>query len=416
MRAWSEWRRLCGGLCIWLAGVGADWHAAHADEPVFAPLDYEIELQSVLEHDDGKFLWYHARAAALPDQGAGHAILTLQKHLTADDYYSGLHAMFTADDGATWTAPELPAELDWQEEGAGVTVGVCDVTPLWHSATRRLLAIGVKVRYDAAGRQLLDLRNSNAAMYATYDPAAGTWAAWQMLELPEEDPSYFLSAPGCAQFLIEDDGTVLLPVYHRAADETPYHVTVFRCTFDGQSLRVAEAGNRLSLDVERGFVEPSLARFRGRYYLTLRNDQRAYMATSSDGLHFDKPRPWTFDDGDELGSYNTQAHWLIHSEGLFLAYTRRGLNNDHIIRHRAPLLLGQVDPAKLQVVRETERIIIPERGGEYGNFGASAISPQESWLTAGEGVWSDDARRRGALGTVYVARIRWARPNLLVEP
>lgn len=414
MLATPSRRRSFGGAWLWLVGMGAAALTARADESAFTPLDYEVELQSVLEHDDGKFLWYHARAAALPGQGHGQAILTLQRHLIADDHYSGLHAMFTGDDGATWTAPELPPELDWQDEGAGVTVAVCDVTPLWHATAQRLLAIGVKVRYDAAGRQLLDVRNSNSTAYATYDPAAGTWTAWQMLDLPEEEPSFFLSAPGCAQWLIEDDGTILLPVYHRAADETPYHVTVFRCAFDGVSLRLVEQGARLSLDVERGFVEPSLARFRGRYYLTLRNDQGAYVTTSDDGMHFAEPQPWTFDDGEALGSYNTQAHWLAHSEGLFLAYTRRGLNNDHIIRHRAPLLLGQVDPAKLHVVRATERIIIPERGGEYGNFGASAISPQESWLTAGEGVWSDDARRRGARGTVYVARIRWARPNRLV--
>jgi hypothetical protein len=30
------------------------------------------------------------------------------------------------------------------------------------------------------------------------------------------------------------------------------------------------------------------------------------------------------DDGAELGSYNTQQHWLSHGDGLFLMYTRRG--------------------------------------------------------------------------------------------
>lgn len=41
------------------------------------------------------------------------------------------------------------------------------------------------------------------------------------------------------------------------------------------------------------------------------------------------------DDGKELGSYNTQRHWLAHSVGPFLVYTRRGADNDHILRHRA---------------------------------------------------------------------------------
>ena len=32
--------------------------------------------------------------------------------------------------------------------------------------------------------------------------------------------------------------------------------------------------------------EDALARFRGRYYLTLRHDKAAYVATSDDGLHY----------------------------------------------------------------------------------------------------------------------------------
>ena len=68
--------------------------------------------------------------------------------------------------------------------------------------------------------------------------------------------------------------------------------------------------------------EPSLALFQDKYYLTLRNDARAYVTTSTDGLHFAPVKPWIFDDGQDLGSYNTQAYWLAHSDGLFLAYTR----------------------------------------------------------------------------------------------
>ena len=57
---------------------------------------------------------------------------------------------------------------------------------------------------------------------------------------------------------------------------------------------------------------------------------------SNDGLHYQPIKAWTFGDGSELGSYNTQQHWLAHHEGLFLAYTRRGANNDHIPKALAP--------------------------------------------------------------------------------
>lgn len=69
-----------------------------------------------------------------------------------------------------------------------------------------------------------------------------------------------------------------------------------------------------------------------------------------------------WDDGTDLGSYNTQQHWVAHSEGLFLVYTRRGANNGHVMRHRAPLFIAQVDPVKLHVLRSTERELMPNRG------------------------------------------------------
>jgi hypothetical protein len=58
-------------------------------------------------------------------------------------------------------------------------------------------------------------------------------------------------------------------------------------------------------------------------------------------------------------------------------------------------------------------VLIPERGGELGNFGASAIDEHESWVTAGEGVWNEDSRKRGAKGAVFVARVKWSSPNQL---
>ena len=130
---------------------------------------------------------------------------------------------------------------------------------------------------------------------------------------------------------------------------------------------------------------------------------------------FPEPIPWRFDDGAELGSYNTQQHWLVHEDGLFLIYTRRGANNDHILRHRAPLFMAQVDPDALRVLRRTEKVVVPERGAELGNFGACAISRSESWVTVSEGMFMKDSRQRGAEGATFVARVIWSRPNGLVE-
>src|SRR5690606_17458760 len=119
--------------------------------------------------------------------------------------------------------------------------------------------------------------------------------------------------------------------------------TVIRCTFDGRNLTYREQGNELSLDVGRGAFEPSLMEFGGKFYMTIRNDENGYWSTSTDGLKFSEPQVWRFENGEEIGTYNTQQHWIKHSDGLFLVYTRKGADNDHVFRHRAPLFIARVD-------------------------------------------------------------------------
>ena len=188
---------------------------------------------------------------------------------------------------------------------------------------------------------------------------------------------------------------------------------MLRCRFDGERLAYVNHGDELEHDVPRGYCEPSLTKFQGKYYLTLRNDIRGYATSSANGQDFETPKPWTFDDGIELGSYNTMQHWVTHGEALFLVYTRRGANNDHVIRNRAPLFIAQVDPARLCVLRATERVLVPERGASLGNFGVGAITENETWVTVGECMYSPECEMRGANGSVFVARILWSKPNLL---
>jgi hypothetical protein len=213
--------------------------------------------------------------------------------------------------------------------------------------------------------------------------------------------------------LVQPNGSLLVPLYIGRNSKEPHSTTVAECRFDGAKLTYLRHGTVLRLNVVRGLVEPSLIAFGGRYFLTLRNDIKGYVSVSDDGLQFAEPIPWLFDDGAELGSYNTQQHWLAHSDGLFLVYTRRGANNDHIVRHRAPLFMAQVNPETLRVTRSTEKVVVPERGAELGNFGACAISEAESWITVSEGMFMKDSKRRGAEGATFVARVLWTKPNKL---
>lgn len=418
---WMRDRELLrvGGLlavaAVVLAAAAMPGHARPAERKRMQKLDFDVRLDVLHRELSPEFCWFHPRAAAIPGAGRdGHpaVIVTLQKHLRASDHYSGLYTMRSDDLGKTWTGPTEVPELGWVHEPNGVTVAVADVTPGWHPQTRRLIAIGAQVRYNQGGDQLEDTYRAHQTAYAVHDPRMGAWSRWKRLEMPP-DKQFDYARSACAQWLVQPDGTLLVPLYIGRNANEPMAVTVAQCAFDGQELKCLRHGNVMELNVERGLCEPSVAFFGGRYYLTIRNDVKGYVTVSEDGLHYRAIQPWVFDDGTELGSYNTQQHWVAHSDGLYLSYTRRGANNDHIPRSRAPIFIARVDPERLCVLRDTERVLIPERGAMLGNFGACAISPRESWVTDAEYIMSDRPDARGADGSAFIARIIWSRPNRL---
>ena len=396
----------------WL-GIGG---AAPAEGPELVP--FGVKAEPAFKELTPAYCWFHPRVAALPGfgkEGRPAVVMTIQKHLSADDHYSGMYFLRTDDLGQTWTGPTEIPELAWQSGENDETIAVCDVTPGWHGPSGKLIAIGIKLRYSQKGAQLLDKPRSHECAYATFDPKTRKWTKWKMLAMPQTEDKFFLTSPGCVQWLVNADGTLLLPTYFKGPTGNDYSVTVLHCSFDGQELKYLKHGDELTLRGGRGLCEPSLARFQGTHFLTLRNDAAAYVTTSADGLHFQPIKKWTFDNGQDLGSYNTQAHWLVHSSGLFLTYTRRGANNDHIARNRAPIFVAQVDPKTLQVIRQTERPLLPERGVMLGNFGAASITPEESWVTDAEYILGGKPHAKGADGTTWLGRVQWSLPNQLAK-
>lgn len=347
-------------------------------------------------------------------------IVTMQKLLlSGSDVFYEINDLRTDDGGATWSGPSPhPDALGRRLLEGGVEEGVSDFWPSWHAKTGTLLGTGHTVRYVGDHLQPFPRRRSTA--YSVYDPAARAWSAWNVLDLPD-DPRFFNEGAGSTQRLDLPNGEVLLPIYYARMDTArgTFHAqmvsTVMRCAFDGRTLRYIEHGTELTLPTGRGFAEPSLARAGDRFYLTLRNNDAGWVAAGDDGLHYDSPRPWTFDDGAELGSYNTQQHWITHGHDLYLVYTRRGADNDHVLRHRAPLFIAQVDTDSLCVIRSTERVLVPDRGAALGNFGVTQVSDHEWWVVTSEWMQAPppdpyDCRiceQRGSDNSVFVASVTW---------
>ena len=396
--------RLCLALAaLFLSGVLIVDGAPNKETK---PVDFTIQLDVISSGFDGKMCWVHPRSGAIPGNPP-LVVLTLQKLLlSGSDIFYGLHSMHTADRGLTWSEPAKQNGFKRKIEENDVEAVVCDFTPKWHAQTKTLLGTGHIARYH---NNHLVRDHRRGVSYAVFDETNRTWKPWRTMEMPNESV-FYNSGAGSTQRYDLANGEILLPVYTKAKGDNIASTVVFRCRFDGEALSAVEYGDILRIPVPRGFGEPSIAKFGNRFFLTLRNDEAGYVTSGKDGLHYDTPIQWCFDDGEELGNYNTQQHWVIHprEKALYLVYTRKGANNDRVFRHRAPLFIAQVDVERLCVIRDTERILVPEYGARLGNFGVVEVDERETWVTVAEWMQPLGCERHGSDNRVYAARIQWS--------
>ncbi len=354
----------------------------------------EIKLEQIKTGFAGERCYVHARGAVSPD-GMDIVITTQPLRLSGSDIFYGLEMLRSTDGGKNWSPITPQPELSRQPWGDGCEIVMSDATPLWHRTSGKFILIGHAVIYR--DDEIIPPPRPRFTLYSIFDRQSGKWSQTRILQVPEKEPDqYFSCGAGCTQYLEKDNGEILLPVYFmsRSEAENPwgksYHTMVLRCDFNGDTLKVLECGAPLSLEIPRGLGEPSIAAIGDHYYLTMRNDKKGYVADSTDGLHFSPIQEWLFDDGSELGNYCTQQHWITAGKKLYLVYTRRGADNDHVFRHRAPLFIAEVDRKNLRVIRSTEQIAVPQRGARLGNFGCVHIDDHESWVIAAE--WMQNGR------------------------
>jgi len=403
-------------LCIVVVFALLTRSVSAADDQ--SDLRFEIERMVARRGFDGKMCWVHARAGAIPAKTPGNAsnrpvvVMTMQKLLlSGSDVFYALNGMRNRDGGVSWSGPVRHDGFERKKRDDGIEITVCDFTPKWHAATGRLLGTGHTVWYK--NNRVMHVRPRDTA-YAVYDPDRQSWSKWKTLAMPNEK-CFANAGAGSVQRLDLPNGDILLPIYFKDPEKRQYSTTVCRCRFDGETLSYVKHGSELTVNVKRGLYEPSLTKFGEQFFLTMRNDDHGYVSVSKDGLTYGKPVRWTFDDGTDLGNYNTQQHWVTHNDGLFLVYTRRGAKNDHVFRHRAPLFIARVDPEKLCVIRDTEQVLVPERGARLGNFGVVDVSPGETWVTVAEWMQPRGVEKRGSDNSVHVVKLKWNRPNRLLS-
>lgn len=379
----------------------------------------KIETSVVRRNREGEegTTWFHPRACVVPETDGSSSVFMNLQSIAGSDYFGPVHWMESPDRGQTWSEPgPVPPLGRIPVEGhEGLEAGVCDVVPQYHPPSKSVLCMGHVVFYRGPRFS----KSDQLPRYPVYAVrrADGSWSERRTLDW--DDPrGAFIYTNNCGQRVTLPDGDILLAFTFGPGSESRM-VAGVRCGFDGETLSIKEVGPPLVNPVGRGLLEPSVTEFKGRYYMTIRaEDDRGYVSVSEDGIHYQKQKAWRWNDEKPISMSTTQQHWLTHSDGLFLVYTRKDDSNANVIRWRSPLWVSQVDPESLTLVRSTEKVVFPLVGDGVaepdqvplmGNFHVTNVSPDESWITVGE--WMP---KNGARGNLLLARVQWSRPNELI--
>ena len=359
----------------------------------------KLEINTISGTNEKHKCYVHLRGASM---GGGNLILTLQKlETTGIDTFHPLEVICSKDGGKTYTEPKEDGTFAPFVEN-GVRYVPCDAYPQYHRKTGKVIVVGTFGAYSEDG---FNHARSPETMsfYSVYSPDEGKFSPIKIIR-KVSDTDYNCISFGCVQFCEEENGDILIPA---AIAETKgvMSTVVLRFSFDGEILTYKGKSNILKKSDGRGLYEPSIIKCDRKYILTMRNDNCAMYSVSDDGIEFSKPKLWIWDDGEVLPSYNTQAHFAYLNDKPYLVYTRKGVNNDHVFRHRAPLLMAEIDVLNECIKKMTEIIVVPERGARLGNFGVINEDKNVVYVTTSEWMQPEGCEKYGSDNTSYVVKI-----------
>ncbi len=340
-----------------------------------------------------------------------HLFFTVSDRTGGDSIQRNLHftasrAPENADDFSewhtTWERLDYPETLRERTDARGYRF-VPTFNWKYHPASGKIIGFGHVLRHQ--GEQLSAHVEHCQISCAVYDPDAGTFSPWDAFRIDVEGEARPCVGYGQRVDLVHGD--ILLP-FSTVKELNGRHSIRWcgsaRCHFDGQRMHVVDIGNLQTIDAPRGLVEPSLACYGDTYYMTLRaQDGHAHVTTSTDGLTWAPPIPWRWTQGGAIAMDQTMTKFVNGPRGLFLVYTRITEDNTRVFRHRAPVYIAQVNPETCTLCRETESVLLGNRGFPLGNFNVASISPHEVWVTAPE--W--DRSGRNVPCDNRLARIIW---------
>ena len=376
-------------------------------------LKIEFERNKLFSGHDGVFCKVNPDVTFVDDKTC-FLSYTMLKMTGSDTFYDEYSAKST-DGGKTFLEPKVMRRF--QKINNGIRETYFKKCSFYHKNHNKFVCFLMKALFDEKDVILRNNTPPNPSVHLGYpyyifrDVNTGDYMGEPIeLEIPFEADCF---SP-FGQPIEYDNGDVLLNFYGAKKGEGTYYIWSMLLSFDGNKFQVKKYGERLTCRKGYGFSEASIAMLNDKYYITLRGEEEGYLAISDDGINYSEPIVWKWDDGSILQNYMTQQRWLRFKDGLFLAYTRKGANNDHVFRHRAPMFMARFDEDNLCLIKSTEVILVPELGARLGNFNITDVSDTESWLVTAEWMqtwgpkWWDYTfcEKFGSDNSIWIAKVK----------
>ena len=188
--------------------------------------------------------------------------------------------------------------------------------------------------------------------------------------------AFYLGDRGCIP-LVTDTGRILVPMqatiqdddgglYNPAGQNTFTEVFVGLGTWSDDSRIEWTDSERVNVDPAlstRGMIEPTLAQMPdGRILMVMRGSNSGSSGTpgrrwvsisEDDGETWTQPQPWTYDDGQAFYSPSSMSTLFTHSSGRVFWVGNLCPSNPSGNSPRYPVVMGEVDPDSLTLLRDS---------------------------------------------------------------
>lgn len=323
--------------------------------------------------------------------------------LSGSDVFNDMYFVKSTDNGTTWGEIEKLQKFETKENGMRKIFGYS--TEYFSQYHKKWFVFGYVENYANDDYPIVNVDNPRIAKFVLKNCDSGHYEN-EPVDLPL--PIDYIDAVPHGQVIEYENGDFLLTYYITPKGENKSKSLAIRYRYENGGISIVKSGIAISCpQAARGVGEPSVAKLFDKYYITLRTDEQGLFAVSDNGLDYTEPMPWKWDDGTILENYNTMQRWIRHKDALYLAYTRKGANNDHVFRHRAPIFMARFDEEKLCLIKETEVILVPELGARLGNFTVTDISDNEFWLLTAEWMQPIGCEKYGSDNSIWIAKIKF---------